>query len=128
MPDSVGQTLLERLPDVVVDGFSTPEGTHRRPYLNQKLRLPGFEPTISGIKLVVRPVTGNASDLLAGREQCDLVIKGPTGNVLANWAAPGRWTHDALGSRLNQDDAVRLVDGDCADAFLGTEWIGSTEV
>ena len=87
-----------------------------------------YDPTLSGIKLVARPVRNTEPDLLAGRDLCPLVVKGPTGNVLAAFAATGAWTYETIQRRLSQDDVVSLLAGDCADAYVGDRWIGGTEI
>jgi hypothetical protein len=90
---------------------------------------PGFDATVSSLKIVIRPVRVGEGDLLAGRENADLIVKGSTGNVLFRSAPPAPWTRNAIVSLLGRADVVRFVQREgYGDAYLGDRWIGSSEV
>lgn len=66
-------------------------------------------------------------DILDGHEHSDLVIKNLQGDILLILAASEPWTHEKLiALELGQMIGQGLSDG--ADAYLGDNWIGSTEV
>ncbi|MGF6440449.1 hypothetical protein [Paraburkholderia youngii] len=96
--------------------------------MNIQRTQPAYDLTSCGIKIVVRPVRNAEPDLLAGRDLAPLVVKGPTGNVLATYAPTTAWTHESVKQRLCDDKVVALVAGDIANAYLGDQWIGGTEV
>ncbi|WP_176000306.1 hypothetical protein [Burkholderia vietnamiensis] len=87
-----------------------------------------YDATACGIKLVGRPIHVGERDLLIGRENAVLSVRGPTGNVVFSVSPSVPWTGDAIVQSLNYEDVVHAVDGDVADAYLGDCWIGGTEV
>ncbi|CAB3754423.1 hypothetical protein [Paraburkholderia humisilvae] len=106
------------VPDFARFGYSKPGGGK-----------PGaYDSTACGIKVIARPTRVGEADLLDGRENEVLSVQGPTGNVVFSVSPAVPWTHDSIVTSLNQHDAVRAVDGDVADAYLGDCWIGGTEV
>jgi len=73
-----------------------------------------------GHHLVARPVRSGERDLLHGNELQTLYFK-TGGQVLHCVPAPaGGWTHEALQSVAQP--------ADCWDAYLGDEWVGSSEI
>lgn len=84
--------------------------------------------TACGIKLVSRPMRSGEPDLLIGRENAVLSVRGATGKVVFSASPSVPWTHNLIVQSLNHDDVVRAVDGDVADAYLGDCCIGGTEV
>ncbi|WP_018984049.1 hypothetical protein [Salinimonas chungwhensis] len=74
--------------------------------------------------IVARAINEKEPDLLVGYETLNLIIKDLGGEVVTELPpADGIWTHDAL----------ELVDYDKHspfgwDAYLGDQWIGSSEV
>ncbi|MBR8172818.1 hypothetical protein KDX27_34390 [Burkholderia cenocepacia] len=87
-----------------------------------------YDATACGIKLVGRPIHVGEPDLLIGRENAVLSVRGPTGNVVFSVSPSVPWTGDAIVKSLNHEDVVHAVDGDVVDAYLGDCWIGGTEV
>lgn len=73
--------------------------------------------------LVTRPLNDGEPDLLFGKECCDLCFYGGDGKrKIAVYKPPlGGWTHNAL-------EAVSHPEQMPWDAFLGTQWIGSSEI
>ena len=73
--------------------------------------------------IVARPQTAGEPDLLAGQERCVLRFTTLTGNqdLSAHQPPQEGWTHDAL-------EAVSLPKGEPWSAFLGTQWVGSSEI
>ena len=74
--------------------------------------------------IVSRPVRSGEPDLLIGHEYCPLWIIDLQGELMALYCAPnGGWTHDAL-------ECVDYfsVSPDGWEAYLGKQWIGSSEV
>ncbi|MBB4517357.1 hypothetical protein [Paraburkholderia fungorum] len=84
--------------------------------------------TACGIKLVTRPTRVGEPDLIIGRENSVLSVRGAIGNAVFSASPSVPWTHDSIVQSLDHDDVVRAVDGDVADAYLGDYWIGGTEV
>lgn len=72
--------------------------------------------------IVARPV-GSEPDLLTGNERC--VLRFVTSNAKQELATVNPpqdgWTHAAL-------DAITRPTGESWDAFLGAQWIGSSEI
>ena len=65
-------------------------------------------------------------DILPGVAHEPLSVTSLDGSLITTTQPPpGGWTHDRL-----QEEAQRLADAtrDGADAWLGTTWVGSTEV
>ena len=87
-----------------------------------------YDGTACGIKLVGLPIHIGERDLLIGRENEILSVRGPTGNVVFSVSPSVPWTADAIVKSLNHEDVVHAVDGDVEDAYLGDCWIGGTEV
>ncbi len=74
--------------------------------------------------IVARPNTAKEPDLLAGREFEALRYVAMDGQELATIPAPAAgWTHDAL-ERVRPD----IHEGETWDAFLGPQWVGSSEL
>lgn len=72
--------------------------------------------------IVTRPTSPNEPDLLRGFEHKPLRFISPEGGQIAvEYPPPTGWTHD----RLEQSHQPQ---GCSWDAFLGTHWIGSSEV
>jgi len=73
--------------------------------------------------LVCRPLYKNESDLLIGNESQTLIIKDLDGVVIRSIYPPkSGWTHDLL------DRVVSYMGFSIWDAYLGAQWIGSSEV
>ena len=71
--------------------------------------------------IIARPKNGEP-DLLSGNERCALRFVALNGRELVTLQPPQEgWTHDAL-------DAVPWPMDSPWDAFLGNQWIGSSEV
>ena len=67
--------------------------------------------------------------LLNGRRLSPLVIRTMEGDEIAQVLPSGPWTHDALMALVPGLEAMygaQLREG--ADAYLGDQWVGSTEV
>lgn len=76
--------------------------------------------------LVSRPVYLHEPDLLQGHEEDDLCVYSLDGNLLMRQAAPVTgWTHEKLDG-LDQVLINQFPDG--WDAWLGGQWVGSSEV
>jgi hypothetical protein len=74
--------------------------------------------------IVARPNTAKEPDLLTGHESEALRYVAMDGQELATIPAPASgWTHDAL-------ERVRpaIPEGEAWDAFLGTQWVGRSEL
>ncbi|MDN0082367.1 hypothetical protein QU487_06320 [Crenobacter sp. SG2305] len=90
--------------------------------------VPAYSSTECGIAVIARPIRHGEPDLLIGRENEALSVKGPTGDVVYSVSPSAPWTHDSIVQALSHADVVRAVNGDVADAYLGDVWIGSTEL
>ncbi|HDR9756630.1 hypothetical protein KDX16_16185 [Burkholderia vietnamiensis] len=99
-----------------------------KPVQIRRIEQDAYDATACGIKLVGRPIHVGERDLLIGRENAVLSVRGPTGNVVFSVSPSVPWTGDAIVQSLNHEDVVHAVDGDVADAYLGDCWIGGTEV
>ena len=76
------------------------------------------------MSIVSRPLNHNEPDLLIGNEHQCLIIKDLDSNVVAKIHAPhSGYTHDLLES---VDYFAHSPDG--WEAYLGSVWIGSSEV
>lgn len=65
-------------------------------------------------------------EILPGVAACPLVIKSLQGeHLLASPAPLGGWTHQGL---CDFAHSIAQITADGADAFVGAEWVGSTEV
>lgn len=75
--------------------------------------------------IIARPITLIEPDLLLGREFEALKFKdAPDGHLLALVPAPpGGWTHDAL-----EQVSLPISANGTWDAYLGPEWVGSSEI
>ena len=83
----------------------------------------------SGIKLIAQAARAGERDLLTGNEQAAFLLKDLSGTVLAEIAPRDPWTHEALFALIDRAEIVRTVaQRGGADAYLGTVWIGGTEV
>jgi len=74
--------------------------------------------------IITRPINPREPDLLIGFECLALIIHDLDGNEVATVSAPsGRWTHDEL-------ESLDLYSYSPYgwDAYLGTNWVGSSEV
>lgn len=72
--------------------------------------------------IVAKPIHPAEPDLLAGNENQDLRFMSTAGVELAKLAPPhGGWTHEAL-------QAARHPIDDAWDAYLGAQWVGSSEL
>jgi len=68
-------------------------------------------------------------DLLTGRRLAPLVIRSLEGEKIAEVLPSGPWTHDTLTGLVPGLEAMfadQLKQG--ADAYLGGQWVGGTEV
>lgn len=74
--------------------------------------------------IITRPINDSEPDLLIGFEQNDLIIKDLDSNVVATITSnKNGWTHDALETfDFDSYSPFGWV------AYLGEEWIGSSEV
>lgn len=71
--------------------------------------------------IVARPLHPNEPDLLAGNTHLPLCFQSPDGRELERFDAPPKgWTHDSL--------EVLPKPNSTWEAFLGTQWVGSSEV
>ncbi|MFA1240858.1 hypothetical protein ACCC84_21355 [Serratia odorifera] len=74
--------------------------------------------------IVTRPTSSKEPDLLCGYETAKLVVKDLSGANATEYATPEQgWTHASLEAL---DLCVAFPDG--WDAFLGGEWVGSSEI
>jgi hypothetical protein len=74
--------------------------------------------------IVTRPKSKNEPNLLLGHEFTELTIKDGDGVNVKTFEAPREgWTHDVLESL-----DIHEVSPYCWDAYLGEQWIGSSEV
>lgn len=72
--------------------------------------------------IISRPLSPNEPDLLQGREKLPLRFICAAGAELANVHAPsGGWTHDGL-------EAATPPDAEPWNAYLGEQWVGSSEL
>ncbi|QPS78358.1 MULTISPECIES: hypothetical protein [Delftia] len=73
--------------------------------------------------IVARPESDAESDLLSGHEHCVFrFVTGAGDHQLAAHQPPkAGWTHDAL-------DAIVVPKAEPWDAFLGAQWVGSSEI
>lgn len=73
--------------------------------------------------IVVRPKKVGEPDLLVGLERCPLRFVTLTGNqeLAALQPPPEGWTHEVL-------EAVALPKSAAWNAFLGAQWVGSSEI
>lgn len=73
--------------------------------------------------IVARPMHAGESDLLSGFESEALRIVDDTGQQVALIPAPAvGWSHDSL------EAAAQPQTGHAWDAYLGNQWVGSSEV
>ncbi|MDC5708415.1 hypothetical protein [Vibrio europaeus] len=74
--------------------------------------------------IVARPLHPSEPDLLVGYAHHDLVIKNMDGEQCLSVKAPqSGWTHDLL-EQYDYDAVAK----EGWDAYLGNQWIGSSEV
>lgn len=74
--------------------------------------------------IIVRPINNREPDILIGLESLTLKITDLEGNEVTQiMASNGHWTYDALES-IDFDD----YSPEGWNAYLGTNWIGSSEV
>jgi hypothetical protein len=74
--------------------------------------------------LVSRPIKTDEPDLLVGHEGKDLRYVACNGREIATVAAPkAGWTHDAL-----ERVTAPATAAEPWDAYLGAQWVGSSEV
>jgi hypothetical protein len=72
--------------------------------------------------IVTRPITANEPDLLSGYENEPLILKDLDANELTRIEpVPDGWTHDML-------ESLELVAFEPFDAYLGSRWVGSSEI
>lgn len=74
--------------------------------------------------LVAKPINDTEKDLLIGNESKELVIQDLDGHIVQKISAPvNGWTHEIL-------DKIDFSETSASgwDAFLGKQWIGSSEV
>ncbi|PYD36569.1 hypothetical protein [Serratia plymuthica] len=75
-------------------------------------------------KIVAQPINAKEPDLLIGNENKPLKIQDLSGKVLNSITPDGRgWTHAQL-LAINIDSMAP----EGWDAYLGDEWIGSSEI
>lgn len=68
-------------------------------------------------------------EILSSYSNLNLMIKDTDGRLLFISEPPiGGWTTDLLSSAVLHDDIVHLAQYMALDAFLGEQWVGSTEV
>ena len=73
--------------------------------------------------IIARPVLPGEPDLLPGFEGATLKLIGANGGEVARYSAPSSgWTHDALEALEHEFTLYQW------DAYLGDQWIGSSEV
>lgn len=83
----------------------------------------------SGIKLIAKAAKAGETDLLAGNERAVFLLKELSGAVLAEVAPQDAWTHEALFALVDSMVTIQHVaQSGGADAYLGSVWIGGTEV
>lgn len=82
------------------------------------------------VNIVSRPIMPSEPDLLLGNEQNMLIIRNLEATSFIEVEPPhGGWTHDALGHAVKHPDVLGFLRANGgADAYLGSGWIGSTEV
>ena len=80
--------------------------------------------TPCGVKIARRRDGTIAADLTR-----PLIVRDLVGNSLFEVATDGEWTLERIVQLLGEERACRSVsEAFGADAFIGPEWIGSTEV
>ncbi|HEY3983488.1 hypothetical protein [Cedecea sp.] len=75
-------------------------------------------------KIVAQPINDKEPDLLIGNENYPLTVQNLAGNVLARISPDSTgWTHHKL---LALD--IDSIAPEGWDAYLGAEWVGSSEI
>ncbi len=83
----------------------------------------------SGIKMIAQSVTAAEPDMLVGNERAAFVLKDLCGAVLVVIAPRDAWTHMSLQELVDSAEiTARVAQSGGADAYLGSVWIGGTEV
>jgi hypothetical protein len=81
------------------------------------------------LKIIARPVRVDERDLLVGNEAEPLFLRDLSGRKTLRVDAAPRWSHETLDAVVLRADVVEFVKSNYgADAFLGGQWIGSSEI
>ncbi|MFZ3461418.1 hypothetical protein [Vibrio harveyi] len=77
--------------------------------------------------IISRPIKQTEPDLLKGNEHNELIIKNLDGAVIATITLSSKmgWTHDLL---EQTNSYAHCLSPDGWDAYLGKQWIGSSEI
>lgn len=76
--------------------------------------------------MLITDVRSGESDILVGREKDVFTIRAICdGRIMAMKSEADPWNHERLDQAL---DNLRPLIDDAADYFIGTQWIGSTEL
>lgn len=77
--------------------------------------------------MLITDVRPGETDILAGHESDPFEIRSLQGKVLISIPATTPWTHEGLVEAVSQHRDL-IDDAFGADYYLGTQWVGSTEV
>ena len=82
------------------------------------------------LNIVSRSIKPCEPDLLLGNEKGMLIVRTLEATSFIEVEPPqGGWTHDALDHAVKHPDVLNFLSANGgADAYLGSDWIGSTEV
>lgn len=81
------------------------------------------------LKLVARPVSAGETDLLHWNEREPLFLRDLAGQATLRIDPAAAWTHDSLEAAVKREDVKSFAKEHFgADAYLGGQWIGSSEV
>lgn len=85
--------------------------------------------THSGVKICPTASGTLLIDSMAGDATKPLTLRDLAGKTLLEIAAAGEWTLERVVELLSDPSACKSVsDAYGADAYIGSQWIGSTEV
>jgi DNA-directed RNA polymerase subunit RPC12/RpoP len=83
----------------------------------------------SGLKIIAEIARTGEADLLTGNEWATFFLKHLSGEILIEIAPTEAWTHTALLALVDSAEIAQLVEeSGGADTYIGSVWIGGTEV
>jgi hypothetical protein len=81
------------------------------------------------LKFVALPTRAGERDLLAGNEHEPLLLRDLSHTNVLRIDPTGKWSHKTLVAVLKRADVLTFVHENFgADAYLGGQWIGGSEV
>lgn len=81
------------------------------------------------LSLVAQPTAPHEKDLLTGNETCPLILRDLCRRANLTIQSVQPWTHERLYETVREARVTEFVsEHHGADAFLGRQWIGSTEI